>query len=564
MKSPLRQPSESGGSRESKGPDSRWTFEHSGFRSVCGQLGLSRLSGRKGTFLLLGQARVGKSSLIRHALSNAPAFGPAAVVTCGPQLSAARLLRALSDEVGIFRSEQLPTEDQAAAEEAATVDQAALDAALARFGRITIVLDAAERARDSVLEFALGLAQAPGDQEGRLGLVLVGRPELANRLDGAAWKEFRDTIAFRATLAPVGSNEVPGFIAAWLESQYERHAPVFSSEALERIAQDSLGIPETIIGLCRAAIDLASAVPSREVNLTIAEHAIAALRPMVEPARGDQTVVFGGGANERRPQPMIDAARPAALAAGEDAVGGVESAASGLDGLEEHAADHDEDWPELPDFELEDCEVEASNAEPLPVEPALGSNIVGSPAPMSQATAKSSTAKGFALGLALGLAVIVGAALGIWITVGSDSTDLEIASALVADPAVPAAKSDGDGSDTSVSTTPPGPGDGAIVAVEEAGGGEGTNGSGSQTDDLAALPVAPELIQAPEQPTEPAPTGSARELDGSLPAVESPRPDRGAGTIGSGGRIGRQPSRWRRPSGRRFDPGPGKPATARR
>lgn len=106
------------------------------------------------------------------------------------------------------------------------------------------------------------LTNVQADGENLLSVLLVGQPELEERLRHPRLAPLVQRIGVRYHLGPMDPDEVAAYVASRAASA-GRAAPLFDDEALERLALASHGIPRVLNNLCGHAL-LAGFLAERE------------------------------------------------------------------------------------------------------------------------------------------------------------------------------------------------------------------------------------------------------------------------------------------------------------
>lgn len=97
------------------------------------------------------------------------------------------------------------------------------------------------------------LTNVQADGENLLSVLLVGQPELEERLRHPRLAPLAQRIGVRYHLGPMDPAEVAAYVASRTASA-GRTAPLFDAEALERLALISRGIPRVMNNLCGHAL----------------------------------------------------------------------------------------------------------------------------------------------------------------------------------------------------------------------------------------------------------------------------------------------------------------------
>ncbi len=129
--------------------------------------------------------------------------------------------------------------------------------------RIAIVVDESQILSDDVLE-ELRLLSNRGDR--RLQLILVGHPELAERLKKPELRQLNQRISSRGVLNPLTTAQATKYVECKLSAQGSTCAAIFERGALKRLLRRSDGIPRKINMLCHTAMQSAYNAGERKVS----------------------------------------------------------------------------------------------------------------------------------------------------------------------------------------------------------------------------------------------------------------------------------------------------------
>ncbi|MBF6569742.1 MAG: AAA family ATPase [Candidatus Binataceae bacterium] len=236
-----------------------------------------------GFTLLIGETGTGKTTLVFRVLAQYDQQIKTVCVT-NPKLSAPDLLRAILDQLGpqVTGGSKLDL-------------IYALEAHLDRLKRIAVIVDEAQDLSDDTLEELrlLSNSNRQGAQR-HLQLILVGQPELLQRLAQPQLRQLNQRIGARAILRPLLPSEAYEYVAHLLRASGVPLDRVFEDKAVRHLLQRSSGYPRLINVLCHNAMLLAYSRRQQRVNLevaraTVAEHdsllgsAPVAIAPEAEP-----------------------------------------------------------------------------------------------------------------------------------------------------------------------------------------------------------------------------------------------------------------------------------------
>jgi general secretion pathway protein A len=149
-------------------------------------------------------------------------------------------------------------------------------------GRLTTVLvvDEAHRLSVEVLEEIRLLTNLETTQEKLLQVLLVGQPELDDKLDSADLRQLKQRIAHRCQLAPLDLGETRGYIERRLQvaGLSLKGDALFPPDTVAAVYRHSRGIPRLINTICENALITAYAQQRRSVPPEIVEDISADLR----------------------------------------------------------------------------------------------------------------------------------------------------------------------------------------------------------------------------------------------------------------------------------------------
>jgi len=128
-----------------------------------------------------------------------------------------------------------------------------------------------------------------------LQILLVGQPELDEKLDSIELRQLKQRIALRSQLLPLNLDETAGYIQRRLQlaGGNSSSAPLFPAETIVRVHRHSKGIPRLINTVCENALITAYARQARSITPDIIEDIAADFRlgvvhqPKVEAANGN-------------------------------------------------------------------------------------------------------------------------------------------------------------------------------------------------------------------------------------------------------------------------------------
>lgn len=235
-------------------PDPRFLFFSAKHREALNHL-LYGLRERKGFVQLTGEVGAGKTTLCRAMLEQlGEQFSTALILN--PVLDADLLMKAVAMEFGL-KVKGLDRLDTVA-----IINEFLLRETKA--GKVPVlIIDEAQDLTNELLEQVRLLSNLETDNRKLLQIVLMGQPELRERLEDPRLRQLRQRITVRYHLRPLTRPEVSQYIQHRLQVSGARGAPYFTWSALWRIQRYSQGIPRLVNAICDKCL-LAGYVQQRE------------------------------------------------------------------------------------------------------------------------------------------------------------------------------------------------------------------------------------------------------------------------------------------------------------
>jgi general secretion pathway protein A len=226
-------------------PDPRFLFYSERHREAFHHV-LFGIQERKGFIQLTGEVGAGKTTICRALLEElGPGYKTALILN--PCLTSSQLLRAILTELGMA---------------AGRVDRATGLEMLNRFlleqvaagHDVVLLIDEAQDLETELLEQVRLLSNLETDQRKLLQIVLVGQPELRDRLEERGLRQLRQRITVRYHLTPLSRGETEQYIRHRLLVAGGNGRPTFDRWALRGVWRYSRGVPRLINAVCDKAL----------------------------------------------------------------------------------------------------------------------------------------------------------------------------------------------------------------------------------------------------------------------------------------------------------------------
>ena len=226
-------------------PNPRFLFYSAKHREAYNHL-IYGIRERKGFVQLTGEVGAGKTTLCRAMLEQLDGHYSTALIL-NPVMSADELMRAIGMEYG------LPVNGLDRLNTLAVINQFLLQQVERRKDTV-LIIDEAQDLTDDLLEQVRLLSNLETDNRKLLQIVLLGQPELRDRLNQYRLRQLRQRITVRYHLLPLSQYEVSHYIQHRLDLSGARGAPYFTRPALWRVHRYSGGIPRLVNAVCDKAL----------------------------------------------------------------------------------------------------------------------------------------------------------------------------------------------------------------------------------------------------------------------------------------------------------------------
>ena len=223
------------------------------------------IGSRKGLIVLTGEAGTGKTTLLRRVMSKGVSGTGRTrtvrtVYLANPTLDRREFVEYLARGFG------LPP-DAYSSKARLLVELEQTLAGLRRADTsVALIIDEAQSLPYELLEEVRLLANIESDTEKLLPVILVGQPELADRLNESALRQLKQRVALRCRLEPLELPQTAAYVAHRLTLAGGKPATVFSREAVIAVHARSGGIPRSINVVCDNALLTGYALERRPIE----------------------------------------------------------------------------------------------------------------------------------------------------------------------------------------------------------------------------------------------------------------------------------------------------------
>ena len=216
------------------------------------------IEAKKGFVCVTGEVGTGKTMLLRklmRSFENTIHF----VFIFNPNLTFDQLLRAILHDLGL----QTQAKDRLAMFEQLNdylIEQ------LKKKHLVCLLVDEVQNLPNESLEGLRLLSNLETDKDKLLQIVMMGQPEFKARLDQPNLRQLKQRITLQSEIGRLEDKEIASYINSRLQSAGYEGKALFHSEAIQKIAHYSKGIPRLINVICDNALVTAFAASQRTVS----------------------------------------------------------------------------------------------------------------------------------------------------------------------------------------------------------------------------------------------------------------------------------------------------------
>ncbi len=246
-------------------PNPAYLFLSKSHEEVLAHLTYAVIQG-DGFVEITGEVGTGKTTLCRAFLENLDNNTKAAYIF-NPNLNSIQLLKTINDEFGIA-SDADNTKD--------LIDRlnSFLIAKKAQGKKVILIIDEAQNLTTEVLEQLRLLSNLETSRDKLLQIILVGQPELGEKLDSHELRQLDQRITLRCQLVPLSHKEVREYIQHRINIASKKAGIQFAGAAYRSIYHYSRGIPRLINIVCDRALLTAFVLDQQIISGKIAMAAI--------------------------------------------------------------------------------------------------------------------------------------------------------------------------------------------------------------------------------------------------------------------------------------------------
>ncbi len=225
---------------------------------------------KKGFIMLSGEVGTGKTTLCRALIDRLPAKVGTALIL-NPVLSGKELLKTIVADFG------LKSHDRTLKGHMDCLNEFLLKSASAG-GTAAIIIDEAQNLSTETLEMLRLLSNLETEKEKLLQIVLVGQPELRDKLGMPELRQLNQRVIVRHHLLPLDMEETDAYIRNRLFVAGGASTVRFTDDSVKAVYSASTGIPRMINIICDRALTAAFVLGKKTIAIESVEEAVDELR----------------------------------------------------------------------------------------------------------------------------------------------------------------------------------------------------------------------------------------------------------------------------------------------
>jgi general secretion pathway protein A len=266
-------------------PDPRFLFLSESHKEALANL-LYGIQERKGFVLLTGEVGTGKTTLL-HTLLGRLGEGTKTAFIFNTRLGPRDFFQYMFEEFGI------PFMSKTKSECLMALNNFLIDR-LREGKNAVLMVDEAQNLSSSILEEIRLLSNLETPTEKLIQILLVGQPELSEKLSLPELRQFRQRISVRYHIRPLSREETRAYVFERLRIAGNPYDKIFSDGSLDLIYAVSRGVPRLINIICDSAMLAGFARGEKLLGAELVRGAVRDLELETLPRSGSNGRIGGG------------------------------------------------------------------------------------------------------------------------------------------------------------------------------------------------------------------------------------------------------------------------------
>jgi general secretion pathway protein A len=246
-------------------PDPKFLFQSTRHREALAQL-LYGVRERKGFIVLTGEIGTGKTTLLRALLSKLDRDTHVAYIH-NSALGIEGLLEYMLQDWGVKST------GTTHAQRLFELNEFLIDQHRQGLSPV-LIIDEAQNLSVPTLEAVRLLSNFETSSQKLMQILLVGQPELREKLNGPELRQLKQRIGLRCHIGPLSPEETRLYIRHRLRVAGASDAGIFTDAAIQRITEYSQGIPRVVNIVCDHCLLSGFADSKRRIDTGVVEEAV--------------------------------------------------------------------------------------------------------------------------------------------------------------------------------------------------------------------------------------------------------------------------------------------------
>ena len=247
-------------------PDPSYLFWSTGHENAYTHLEYA-IAENKGFGVITGEVGSGKTTLINYLIHKIPKELHLALIN-NPDVSPTQLLKMLCQEYEL---------EAAGRDKASLLEhiQQFLVATYASQQRAILIIDEAQNLPAKTIEEIRMLSNLEAEKEHLIQIILVGQPELKEKLQRRSLRQFTQRVTVHAHLSGLTADDVNRYIRHRLKVAGANNPELFTEEAIQALHTYSNGVPRLINILCDTALVYGFADELKNIDRPVIDNVMA-------------------------------------------------------------------------------------------------------------------------------------------------------------------------------------------------------------------------------------------------------------------------------------------------
>ena len=227
-------------------PDPEFLYLSPSHKQALGSI-IYGINQRKGFIAIVGEVGVGKTTILRAYLEKARPQKGKTIYIFHSNVSFPLLLKTILQGLGLTPVSEIPSEMLKQLHEALIEEYRS-------GGTVVLLIDEAQNMPIRTLENLRMLSNLESSTDKLIQVVLIGQPELEDRLNRHELRQLRQRIAIWAKIEPLTKQESRAYIDFRIAQVTEEEVKIFTKGAVKLLVNVAGGIPRRLNVLCDNAL----------------------------------------------------------------------------------------------------------------------------------------------------------------------------------------------------------------------------------------------------------------------------------------------------------------------